>query len=102
MTCYKLGRQARSLGEAADDNPIRGYSRVVRCFDNRLHFAKRGGEPWFVLSNRREKRIRVPAISGGLRSKIGELREINTLGQREDILGRTAAAVQKNHSSGRI
>src|SRR5262249_15365633 len=53
--------------------------------------------PRLVIYERRKKRMRIPAMPGGLRREIGNFRLCKRVRQRQDTLSGSAAPVQQDH-----
>ena len=87
VSCGKFQRQTCSLRKARKHNALAGNLSSEEISDERFDAAKCGVEVRLVRFQRSEKRLRIPGVSGGLRSDRCETIEANVIVQREDAVG---------------
>src|SRR5690606_31489368 len=99
IACHEFQRKAGALGESADKESVARDAGIDRCVTGRTHGLDRCAQPRFVLAEGREKRIRIPRISGSSRGEVGDAIDRQNAGQPKNV-ARGRASAMDEHDGG--
>ncbi len=93
----ELRRQTSPLREPTNNNLLHPNPRIQSHPHRTPNRLQRRREPGLILLPRRQKRVRIPAIPRGLRSKISQPRPIHRRSQTQNVLRRPTTPMQHHN-----